>query len=129
MEWKCIKTQAEVDELNELFGNFHDACLKELCFSTGGFVSDNYTMQVISTPAARLLFQRQKRDPAVIELEFSGVLQINIKPVGENEGVDIFSTHLYWTEEIFSGVKKIMNTMKKERMKVLGLQPGQSGGE
>ena len=101
MEWKCIKTQAEVDELNELFGNFHDACLKELCFSTGGFVSENYAMHVISNPVARLLFQRQKRDPAVIELEFDGILQINIKPVGEDHGVDIISTHLYLEEGIF----------------------------
>ncbi len=101
MEWKCIKTQAEVDELNELFGNFHDACLKELCFSTGGFVSENYAMHVISNPVARLLFQRQKRDPAVIELEFDGILQINIKPVGEDQGVDIISTHLYLEEGIF----------------------------
>ena len=30
MEWNHIITQKEVEELNELFENFHDCCLKEL---------------------------------------------------------------------------------------------------
>lgn len=101
MEWNCIKTQADVDNLNELFGNFHDCCLKELCFSTGGFVDKDYAMNVMSSPVARLLFQRQAKNPAVIELEFNNIVQINIKPVAENHGVDIISTHLYLNDDIF----------------------------
>lgn len=46
MEWNHIITQKEVDELNELFENFHDCCLKELCFSTGGFVTKTWFFRI-----------------------------------------------------------------------------------
>lgn len=101
MKWNLVKTQEDVNNLNEIFGNFHDSCLKEICFSTGGYVSDNLAMNVISMPVARLLFQRQWEKPAVIELEFREVIQINIKPVEKDQGVDIISTHLYLKDNIF----------------------------
>lgn len=101
MEWNCVRTQADVNRLNELFGNFHDSCLKELCFSTGGFVSETGAMNVVGCPVARLLFQRQENKPSVIELEFANVVQINIKPVDENQGVDIICAHLYFEDGIF----------------------------
>lgn len=101
MNWNIIKTQEDVEFLNDLFGNFHDCCLKETCFTTGGFVSKNYAMNVLSTPVARFLLQRQIEKPAVIELEFSEVIQINIKPVDINQGVDIICTHLYLKNGLF----------------------------
>lgn len=101
IEWNIIKTQEDVDLLNDIFGNFHDCCLKEICFTTGGFVAENYAMNVLSSPVARFLLQRQIKSPAVIELEFNKVIQINIKPVDTNQGVDIICTHLYLKDEIF----------------------------
>lgn len=101
MSWNSIKNQQDVDELNGIFDNFHDSCLKEMCFSTGGFVTRELAMNVIGSPIARFLFQRQANEKTVIELEFKDVLQINIKPVGSNQGVDIISTHLYFEDGIF----------------------------
>lgn len=101
MKWNIIKNQEDVSFLNDIFGNFHDSCLKEVCFSTGGFVAENYAMNVLGLPIARFLFQRQAQNPAVIELEFSEVIQINIKPVEKNQGVDIISTQLYLKDGIF----------------------------
>lgn len=40
-------------------------------------------------------------NPSVIELEFQDVIQINIKPVENNQSVDIISTHLYLKDNIF----------------------------
>ena len=115
MEWNSVKTQMDVDNLNILFGNFHDCCLKELCFSTGGFVDKNYAMAVTSLPVARLLFQRQARDPAVIEIEFKHVIQINIKPVKENEEVDIIATQLYFKDGIFFWSERDFEFHEKEK--------------
>lgn len=101
MKWRIVKSQEDVERMNETFGEFHDCCLKEVSFSTGGYVSDNFTMNVISLPAARFLFQRQIKNPSVIEVEFKDVKQINIKPAEKDQGVDIIATHLYLKNGIF----------------------------
>ena len=101
MKWTIIKSQEDVDCMNEMFGEFHDCCLKEVSFSTGGYVADNLSMNVFSFPVARFLFQRQMRNPSVIEVEFKDIIQINIKPVEKDQGVDIIGTHLYLEEGIF----------------------------
>lgn len=36
MLWNEIITQEDVKNFNDLFGGFHDSCLKEMCFSSGG---------------------------------------------------------------------------------------------
>lgn len=101
MLWNEIITQEDVKNFNDLFGGFHDSCLKEMCFSSGGWVSVDLRMDVQSNPIARFLFQRQWEDPSVIEVEFSKIIQINIKPVPESDGVDIIRTHLYLEDDIF----------------------------
>lgn len=92
-----------------------------MCFSSGGYVSADLRMDVKSNPIARFLFQRQWEDPAVIEVEFSNIVQINIKPASENNGVDIIRTHLYLEDEMFFGVKKIINYRGKIKNDVPGL--------
>lgn len=57
--------------------------------------SQDLSMNVTSFPEARFLFQRQMINPSVIEIEFREIMQINIKPVEKDQGVDILSTHLY----------------------------------
>ena len=101
MLWNEIITQEDVKNFNEIIGNFHDSCLKEMCFSSGGYVSTDLKMDVLSNPIARFLFQRQSKNPSSIEVEFSNIIQINIKPVPENDGVDIINTHLYLEDKIF----------------------------
>lgn len=101
MVWKRVRSQEDVDCMNETFGEFHDCCLKEVSFSTGGYVSEDLSMNVIGFPTARFLFQRQMRNPSVIEIEFRDIIQINIKPVEKNQGVDIIGAHLYLQDDIF----------------------------
>lgn len=120
MLWNEIITQEDVKNFNEIIGNFHDSCLKEMCFSSGGYVSTDLKMNVLSNPIARFLFQRQSKNPSSIEVEFSNIIQINIKPVSENDGVDIINTHLYLEDKIFFGVKKIINFGRKVKKNVLG---------
>lgn len=101
MNWKILMTNGDVREFNAMFGNFHDSCLKEMSYATGGYVSTDLEMNVESLPIARYLFQRQMKEPSVVELEFREILQMNIVPVGNDEGVDIIHTHLYFEDGIF----------------------------
>lgn len=101
MDWIEVNSKEDVDYLNDIFGNFHDSCLKEICFSSGGYVQEDLSMHALGQPIARFLFQRQWENPSAIEIEFRDVIQINIKPEGENEFVDIMIEHLYLYDNIF----------------------------
>lgn len=99
--WNELITKKDVVLFNQELSFFHDSCLKELCFSTGGFVDEDLSMNVLSNPIARLVFQRQYKDISAFEMEFRDVIKINIQPVSENEGVDIIQTKLYYDGDVF----------------------------
>lgn len=101
MSWNNIKSQTDVEHVNNLYDNFHDSYLKELCYSSGSYVNTDHSMNERNEPVARLLFQRRWENPSVIELEFSDVIQINIKPEKKNEFTYINTTHLYLYNGIF----------------------------
>lgn len=101
MSWKEIKVKKDVEELNNIFGNFHDAYLKEVCFSSGSYVNNDLSMHEVNNPIARFLFQRAWKNPAAIEIQFEDVIQINIKPGNKNEFSDIIVAHLYFEDGIY----------------------------
>ena len=101
MSWQIIKSQIDVDYINDVFDNFHDSYLKELCFSSGSYIDVDRSMNENNEPIARFLFQRQWENPSVIEIEFRDIIQINIKPQSENEFSDIIISHLYLNNDIF----------------------------
>lgn len=101
MSWRIIKSKDDVDYLNDIFDNFHDSYLKEMCFSSGSYIQKDLSMYENNKPVARFLFQRLWENPSVIEIEFRNIIQINIKPEGENQFTDIMITHLYLDNNIF----------------------------
>ena len=101
MNWISVKSGKDLDLLNETFGNFHDGLLKEMCFSSGGYVQKDLSMHAFSSPVARFLFQRQWENPSVIEIEFRDIIQINIKPEGIDEFIDIVVARIYLKDTIF----------------------------
>jgi hypothetical protein len=101
MSWNIIKSQADVNFLNDVFDNFHDSYLKELCFVSGSYIGEDRSMNEHNEPMARFLFQRQWENPSVIEIEFSDVIQINIKPEGKDEFTYISIARLYFHNNIF----------------------------
>jgi hypothetical protein len=101
MSWNIIKSQADVNYLNDLFDNFHDSYLKELCFSSGSYISVDHLMNENNEPIARFLFQRQWENPSIIEIEFRDVIQLNIKPEGKDEFTYISIAHLYFHDDVF----------------------------
>jgi|GEM_PF-2052228 len=42
--WTEIKDQSDIDKLMELYGNFHDSCLRNIYISTREFVDEKRAM-------------------------------------------------------------------------------------
>ncbi len=82
--WSQVATQAEADELVEIFGGFHDSILRESKFCLGAFINPNLALVVGNKPYLRCIFQRQNLAPTVIEVVFSNVGYFQIKPDCEN---------------------------------------------
>jgi len=106
MNWNEIRTQSDADALMELFGDFHDGCIREAHFWTDHWVSSDMSM---SCPGSldnrvRFLVQRQSKSPAAIELLFEEVTRFNLVPTPGNCDTIIFAATLlvqdgsvYWS--------------------------------
>jgi hypothetical protein len=86
MEWKEIKTQADADALMDLFGDFHDSCIREAHLWTDHWVSPDLSMSCAPDLDNKILFliQRQFENPSAIELLFERVTRFNLVPSPEN---------------------------------------------
>jgi hypothetical protein len=84
--WNEVKTQQEADRLMELFGDFHDSCLREAHLWTEHYVSNDLSMSCTGTldNQIRLLIQRQFKNPAAIEMLFEEITRFNLVPTPEN---------------------------------------------
>ncbi len=95
-EWRQVATQAGADAPMDLFGDFHDGCIREAPLWTDHWVSPDLSM---SCPGhldnrIRFLVQRQFRDPSAIELLFEEVSRFNLVPSPENYDSIIYSATL-----------------------------------
>ncbi len=106
MEWHDIKSKKDIDELMDIFESFHDGCIKELKYSSGEFVAKNLSMNPINTKRnLSIIFQRQWKDPSVIEIVFEKINKLNLVPVTEDYTGDILGAYMnivdgviYWAE-------------------------------
>src|SRR5688500_4022925 len=81
-DWKEIKDDKDIEALLLLYGDFHDGCLREIHIVTKKSVDNGLSMSFDGSLTATLLFQRQYKDPTVIELRFDNVGQFNFNPPG-----------------------------------------------
>jgi hypothetical protein len=58
----------------QLFGSFHDACVREIHTATGHYVHEDLSMTVDWRTTVHMLIQRQAARPSAIELRFEGVV-------------------------------------------------------
>ena len=86
MDWHSVASEEDVARLDGLFGGFHDACLREIHVWTDHYVTNELKMNVVGglDTSVRLLFQRQVRNPAAIELQFHELTRLGLTPTGEN---------------------------------------------
>lgn len=88
--WYEIHNQEELENFMNMFGGFHDSCIKELTYVSGAFVSENLSMYPVNNKRTmKIIFQRQTSNPTVIEMEFIGIQRLSIYPVDENYTCEI----------------------------------------
>ena len=108
MEWKEIRTKGDAEALMEVFGDFHDSCIREAHLFTDHWVSPDLSMSCSSNldTKIRFLIQRQFKNPSAIELFFDEVTCFHLVPTPENYDSIIFSAALlvqdggiFWSPE------------------------------
>ena len=101
--WKRLESQADADSLMKLFGGFHDGCLREVHIRAGNSVDSDLMMRCrdYRDTHARLLIQRQWKDPSAIELLFEQVVTFHLLPSPENCDSIIYTAALFRREDTF----------------------------
>ena len=106
MEWNIIESQEDIQKLLNIFGDFHDSCIKELKYVSGAYVSANLAMNPSNSKRdLSVIFQRQCKDPTVIEIVFEGVQKVNLIPSTGSKDWIIYEASLkringtyYWAD-------------------------------
>lgn len=97
MIWNEINTEQELNDFLESYGGFHDCCLKELRYISGAFVDKNLSMHPINNQRKLyILFQRQYENVTVIEMEFSGLVKLNLIPNHETCTCEILDISMFF---------------------------------
>lgn len=99
--WTEIKNNSDIDNLMEMYGFFHDSCLRDIYITTREFVDEKLAMHFDNKLTATLLFQRQFGPNSVLELRFDNIEQFNFRPFTETENAVIYDASLIIAEGLF----------------------------
>ncbi|WP_339792026.1 hypothetical protein [uncultured Imperialibacter sp.] len=99
--WDEIKDEVDIENFLHLYGHFHDSCLRDAYIQTRESVAADLTMTFDGNWTAVLLFQRQYRNPTVIEMKFDNLSQFNFKAADPDYNSLIFDVTFNKTEGIF----------------------------
>ena len=95
--WNEINNQDDLNAFLKRLGYFHDSCIKEIQYISGAYVKENLSMMPINRiRTARVIFQRQFRDPSAIEMEFGGLYQLSLFPQDEMNTCEITDATMMW---------------------------------
>lgn len=78
MEWIEVKSDADIQHINEIYDNFEDAMLVKMEFVSGDYVDDEMTGHMRQTNDLKVFFQRLDRNPFSIELWFTNTKRMNM---------------------------------------------------
>ncbi len=103
--WHELTTEADIAELMDLFGRFHDGCVREVHFATGHSVGEDLSMSVDWRTTVHMLVQREERPFSAIELRFEEVVAMKLNSPPPNYVSIIFRAAFlllngvfYWAE-------------------------------
>ena len=99
--WTEIKEQSDIDKLLDLYGYFHDSCLRDIYISTREFIDNKLSMHFNNKLTALLLFQRQFKQATVLELKFEDIEHFNFMPFDNDEYAVILDATLITTNGLF----------------------------
>lgn len=77
MEWIEIKSDADVQRLNETYNNFEDSYIVRMEYISGDYVDKEYCGHMVQTNDLKVLFQRLDNDPFSIELWFKNTKRLS----------------------------------------------------
>ncbi len=93
--WTEIRNQEDIDKLMYDFGGFHDGCLKELRYLSGEYVNKDLSMYPLNSERnIYAIFQRQWKNPSVIEMVFEGVECMTLNPCNEDYDGIIYGAYM-----------------------------------
>jgi len=99
MQWNEIKSEQDLQSFLELFGNFHDSCLKEMRYISGAYVGEDLAMNPINNQRKLyVVLQRQYRDMTTVEIEFSGLVKLNLAPCDEGYTCEILDAAMFFED-------------------------------
>ena len=98
--WQELSAPNQIDVLMDLFGHFHDACVREIHVTTGHYVAQNLSMSVDWRTTVHMLIQRQFPNPSAIELRFEDVVGVKVCPPPPGSVAIIFSATLFLRDEV-----------------------------
>ncbi len=103
-DWNDVKNQFDIDDLKQIYGAFHDACIKELRYVSGADVNENLSMGFGESLDRKLfvIFNRQYK-PIKIELFFEGMRRMNIAGWQNNYFCDISNCYLALHNDLIKG--------------------------
>lgn len=99
-----INTNSDIELLMNEFGWFHDSCIKEMVYISGGYVEENGAMYPFdSVKCVIIVFQSQDAKYRTIEVKFEGVEQMNLVPKQDDYDNIIYEASLIKTMDSFIG--------------------------
>ena len=100
--WHEIKTKDDIQSFMDVFGHFHDSCIKEINYVSGAFVDEDLSMSPVNDKRElEVIFQRQVYNPTTIEMCFCGLVKLNLEPVGINYTCEIHGAILVQKDGCF----------------------------
>lgn len=116
MEWNEINTEKELDEFLKAFDDFHDSCIKELKYISGAYVNKKLEMHPINDERRLyMIVQSQYSNVTTIEIEFSKLTELRLRPIDETYTCEILSSSMffengkiYWSDsEMFKNDREL----------------------
>lgn len=110
--WHEICNNDDAAQFMDEMYNFHDSCIKELCYISGAYVNDELSMKPINDRRTlKVIIQRQFSENSMIEMEFIGLKALNLLPADEKYTCEILDStmffkngYIYWCDcEDFTG--------------------------
>lgn len=98
MKWNEIDSEKELNDFLKLYDNFHDSCLKEMLYNSGSFVDRNLGMHMTGQTTVSVIFQRQCSECMTIEVQFSNLVKLNLKPMGEFYTSELIDASMFFKD-------------------------------
>lgn len=116
MEFQIIENDRDIEILMRKFFFFHDSCIKEIMYRSGGYVAEDGAMFPFNSDRSlSIIFQNQNKQ--AIEMKFEKIDTLYLKPKNEDYDCVIYSASIkkinnlyYWSEWDNFSIKDIDNS-------------------